>query len=101
MARSSQNMARKNTSSRRSDSGKRTLVYAGAAAAVAVMGGAAYYFLRSGRTMSGASSLDKIPSDPMEDRFGNRGDDNMVEPLSFREDQINMRDRMNPYNGLY
>ena len=50
---------------------------------------------------SGVSSLDTLPPNPPEDRFGNRGDENMVEPLTLREDQILMRDRMNPYDSLY
>jgi hypothetical protein len=93
-------MARKNTSDSRSLLKNRGLLLAGGAAALGALGAGAYLYMRRGKP-AGASSLDTIPANPEEDRFGNRGEDNLVEPLTLREDQINMRDRMNPYNGLY
>lgn len=94
-------MSRKNTSSKSLRSGNRAIIYGGLGLAVLGAIGAGFYFVRPGRRMSGASSLDTLPANPTEDQFGNRGEDNLVEPLTLREDQILMRDRMNPYNGLY
>lgn len=89
-------MARKTTTR----FGKLSMI-AGGVAAASALGGIAYMMMRSRRQPSGASSLDTLPPNPAEDRFGNRGEDNMVEPLTLREDQILMRDRMNPYDSLY